>query len=325
MAFVYREEGNVSRAAGEYERVASEADDPEMRREALLEAGELYETAKATDRALAVYLAYVSQFPEPADTAVETRFKLAEMYRSTQDDAHYREQLRQIVAIDAAAGAGRSARIRYLAARSALVLTEDFYHRFGEIALVQPFAQSLKEKKRRMDAALDAFGGLVDYEVGEVTAAATFYMAEIYSDFSRALVASERPVDLVAAERQKYEDALEEEAFPFEEQAIEVHRKNLELLSTGVYNPWVEKSLGRLAELMPGRYAKFETSSGWVASIDSYAYRAPVARTAAAAGSAETAPQPDAGAAAEPSAELQPVEPAPGPAAPAEVSDAIAE
>ena len=61
MAFVYKQEGNPTRAAEEYERVAAEAKEPEARREALLVAGELYENAKATDRALAVYLAYVSR------------------------------------------------------------------------------------------------------------------------------------------------------------------------------------------------------------------------------------------------------------------------
>jgi hypothetical protein len=54
-----------------------------------------------------------------------------------------------------------------------------------------------------------------------------------------------------------------------------VHEKNLELMAAGLYNPWIEKSLGRLAELMPGRYAKFEESSGLIAAIDRYAYRAP--------------------------------------------------
>jgi hypothetical protein len=39
---------------------------------------------------------------------------------------------------------------------------------------------------------------------------------------------------------------------------------------------------------MPGRYAKFEASSGLIASIDTYAYRAPNARSAPA-GSAESA------------------------------------
>jgi tetratricopeptide (TPR) repeat protein len=282
LAFVYRQEGNLSRAAGEYERVAVEAENPELRREALLLAGELYEESGGVDRALAVYLDYVNQFPAPIETAAETRSKIAEMYKTRHDESAYHEQLRQIVEIDGAAGDQRSPRTRYLAAQAALVLSEQLYHGFAEIDLVQPFDQNLREKQRRMDAALEAFGRLVDYEVGEVTAAATFYMAEVYSEFSQALIESERPADLDPAEMRDYEAALEEEAFPFEERAIEVHQKNLELMSSGVYNPWIEKSLARLADLMPGRYAKFEASSGWIASLDSYAYQAPSARSTVA-------------------------------------------
>ena len=68
---------------------------------------------------------------------------------------------------------------------------------------------------------------------------------------------------------------LDEDAWPFEERAIEVHEKNLELLTAGLFNPWIERSLGQLAELMPGRYAKFEISSGFIASIDRYSYQVP--------------------------------------------------
>jgi len=127
-----------------------------------------------------------------------------------------------------------------------------------------------------MDAAIAAMDRLVEYEIADVTAAATFYIAETYLDFSRALVESERPADLQPADLPEYEQALDEEAFPFEEKAIDTHEKNLELLQAGVFNAWIEKSLGRLAELMPGRYAKSEMSSGFLMSIDSYVYRHPV-------------------------------------------------
>jgi Tfp pilus assembly protein PilF len=40
-------------------------------------------------------------------------------------------------------------------------------------------------------------------------------------------------------------------------------------LHAGLFNSWTEKSLSRLTELMPGRYAKRETSSGFVDAIDS--------------------------------------------------------
>ena len=46
-------------------------------------------------------------------------------------------------------------------------------------------------------------------------------------------------------------------------------------MSRGNYNAWVEKSLARLAELKPGRYAKAEISTGFLDAIDSYTYRVP--------------------------------------------------
>ena len=101
-------------------------------------------------------------------------------------------------------------------------------------------------------------------------------MAEVYFGFNRSLMESERPKDMQAVQLQDYEMALEETAFPFEEKAIGVHEKNLELMTAGrLYNPWIEQSLARLAQLMPGRYAKAEISSGYLASIDRYAYRSP--------------------------------------------------
>jgi tetratricopeptide (TPR) repeat protein len=277
LAHVYRKQGELELAAVEYERIAAEADSDELRREALLVAGELYEDAEVPTRALAVYRGYVDRYPEPLELVIETRFKIAMLHELLGDSQSQHAELRWIAQADRTAGARRTDRIRYLAARSSLVLTEGAFDRFAEVKLVQPFEQSLAKKQRRMDEALTAFGNLVDYEVGEVTAAATYYMAEIYRDFSAALLASERPDDLSGAEILDYELVLEEEAFPFEEKAIEVHEKNLELMDAGVYNRWIEKSLAQLGQLMPGRYAKFEQSSGPLDSVDRYAFAAPQA------------------------------------------------
>jgi len=277
IAFVYRQDGQLDRAAGEYERVAAESSDPELRGEALLVAGELYEQSNAIPKALEAYSRYVEEFPRPIDTAVETRFKMAGMYQSARDEAGYHAQLEEIVRIDAEAGAERTSRTRTLAARSALVLAEQLFRQFDELPLRQPFDASLAEKKRRMDEAVHALERLVDYQVGDVTAAATYYMAEIYFGLSRALMASERPAGLQGADLQDYELALEDEAYPFEEKAIEVHEKNMELMRTGLYNAWIDRSLGKLADLMPARYAKGEISSGFVGSIDRYAYSRPPA------------------------------------------------
>jgi hypothetical protein len=128
---------------------------------------------------------------------------------------------------------------------------------------------------------------------------------------------SERPADLTGAHLLDYEAVLEEEAWPFEERAIEVHEKNLELMVAGHFNPWIEKSLGQLADLMPGRYAKFEESSGFIDSIDSYAYRSPAAGRVPLE---ESVPEPSPADSVEP-----PAVPAEEPAAEPDVDEAAGE
>jgi tetratricopeptide (TPR) repeat protein len=293
IARAYRESGELSHAAGEYERLASESTDEAVRKESLLVAGDLYQQSNANDKALIAYQHYITDFPKPLETNLETRFKIAEIYKATHDDALYKKELTEIVSVDAAGGSERTGRTRTIAARSALVLAEQLYQACVAIKLRQPFETSLKEKRQRMDATIKAMTGLVDYQIADVTAAATFYMAETYFDFSRSLKESERPANMKGADLEKFEADLDEAAYPFEDKAIKVHEKNMEMLHAGVFNDWTQKSLSKLAEMVPGRYAKNEMSSGFIGAIDRYVYQSPLAQAAiqaAAASNAGTTP-----------------------------------
>ncbi|HEY6838007.1 MAG TPA: tetratricopeptide repeat protein, partial [Geobacteraceae bacterium] len=272
MAHVYREDGQLGLAATEYERVETEFKDEEVRRGALLLAAELHEQTGNKKQALAVYRRFVGYFPQPVEINLEMRTKIAHILKDENDQPGYLNELREIVAIDAAAGAGRTPRTKYLAGTAALVLAEQSYAQFAEVRLVKPFEANLRTKKELMKATTQAFNQLVEYEVGEVTAAATFYLAEIYHNFSRSLTESERPDGLDAQELQDFELAIEEQAYPFEEKAIQIHEKNLELIAVGTYNGWVDKSLGKLAKLVPVRYDKPEVPTELVASLESYAF-----------------------------------------------------
>src|SRR5499425_3173900 len=278
IAYAYRQSGELSHAASEYDRIASQSDDPALRSEALLDAGDLYAQSNSRERALEAYNRYVKEFPKPVETAIETRSKIAEMYKAAHDETLYHQQLEEIVAADAGAGSERTGRTRTLAARSALVLAEQLYENFAVVKLRQPFETSLQDKKQRMDTTIAAMGRLANYGIDEVTAAATYYMAETYSNFSRSLLESERPDDLKPEDLEEFKNKLDEAAFPFEEKAIGVHEKNMELLHAGAFNSWTEKSLNRLTELMPGRYAKHETSSGFLAAMDNQAQGLPASQ-----------------------------------------------
>lgn len=267
IAYVYQEDGKLALAAAEFERIETESKDEGIRREALLTAAGLYVKASGEDQALQVYRRFIAYFPAPLEPALEARQHVADILKGRKDRDAWHKELRQIVDTEARGGSGRSDRTRYLGATAALVLTEPVFEQYAAIRLAQPFDKSLKKKKAAMKAVNDAFGKLVAYEVGDVTAAATYYIAEAYADFSNSLKTSERPKGMDELEAEQYEEALDEQSYPFEEKSIQIHEKNLGLIAHGVYNPWIDKSLARLATLMPGRYARAESSSGYIARL----------------------------------------------------------
>ena len=273
LAVVYQESERYAEAAVEFVRIERESMDNDVRREALILAAKMYEKVEQHKQALGVYQRYVDLFPKPLEYALETRYKMANLYNSWGNESKYHLELKRVISIDKNAGKERSDRTRFLAAKSSLVLAEPTYESFAKIKLTKPFKKNLQRKQQAMTSSVEAFKNLIKYEVGDVTAAATYYLAEIYYNFSRSLAESERPSDLSDMEMEEYELALEDQIFPFEEKAISVHSKNLELISVGVYSSWIDKSLDRLGGLMPARYAKFEQSTGFIESMNQYQYQ----------------------------------------------------
>jgi len=272
IAFVYRSSGQLELAAAEYERIERESKDDGVRRGSLDIAAELYRQTGATKKELALYQRYVRIFPKPLDQVMDIHYRMAGVYKKLGQQSQYKNTLKQIVAMDSSGGRAKNDRTKYLAAQASLVLTEDKYERVIAVRLNKPFKANLKKKKRYMQEAIKAYSKLVDFEVADVTAAATYYMAEIYYDFSRALAKSERPKNLNAMEREQYELALEEQIYPFEEKAITMHKKNIELIQVGVFSNWIDKSIAKLGKLVPASYARAEASTGFVESIDAYRY-----------------------------------------------------
>ena len=168
---------------------------------------------------------------------------------------------------DRSAGSSRSERSKTLAARASLELATPLRDAFLAVNLSIPLQDSLKLKKSRMESALNAYGATAEYGVAEVTTAATFEIADLYYRLSKDLMASERPAELGPEELEQYEILLEEQAFPFEEQAIELHEVNVARTAEGVYDEWIKQSLEQLASLVPIRYAKDEIGEQFVASI----------------------------------------------------------
>jgi cellulose synthase operon protein C len=268
LAVAYSESNKPGQAAVEFEQMAqSPKETPEVQREATLQAADLYDKAGNSAKSRTMLEAFVKHFPQPLGPAMEARNKLSVIAGKAGDFGRRDYWLKDIIAADRSAGAARTDRSRALAAKATLTLAAPVREAFRSIKLVVPLKKSLAEKRKAMEAALKAYEAVADYQVADVTTAATFESAELYRQLGKDLMSSERPKNLKKDELEQYDVLLEEQAFPFEEKAIKLHEVNAARTKDGTYDEWVQKSFAALAQLNPGRYGKVEIGEQQVESI----------------------------------------------------------
>jgi hypothetical protein len=227
-------------------------------------AAELYEEDGQPERAIGIYKNYVKTYPYPLERSIELRHKIAESYRAKNDTRNLNYWLNDIIRADANGKSERSPRSKYLAATASLELIQPLHRSYKKTRLSIPLKTSLRKKKKLMQQSIDAYGKAMKYQVEEVTTEATFQIAEIYHDFAKSLMGSQRPKGLDAEQLEEYELLLEEQAFPFEEKAIDIHLANFKRIPAGTYDEPTKKSLQVLGELMPFRFAKIESTDVYV-------------------------------------------------------------
>ena len=189
------------------------------------------------------------------------------LYQRTGEQDKRRFWLNKKIQLQREMGKAATARATYLAASAQYVFAEDARYTFTQVRLSHPLKRSLKKKQSALKKALKAYEKVAAYEVAEFTTASTYHIGNLYVQLSKSIMKSDRPKDLSELELAQYEILLEEQAFPFEEQAIGLHEINMHRAWGGVYDNWVEQSFGELARLMPGRFNKAEKGVAYVQRI----------------------------------------------------------
>ncbi len=259
LAVAYTEAHRPGEAAAEFEHIASNpAEDRAVQREALLQSADLYSKANNTPKAVSMLEKFISANPAPVTDAEEARQRLADYAGRSGDVSRQDYWYREIIKADSQAGPQRTDRTHYLAAKAQLALAQPARDAFRGVRLTAPLKKSLVAKRKALEDAMSAYRRAAEYQVAEVTTAATFEMAELYRTLARDVMNSERPKNLKGEELQEYNSLLEEQVYPFEEQAIKAHEINTVRAKDGVYDEWVQKSFKVLAELKPARYGKTE-------------------------------------------------------------------
>ena len=269
LAVAYTQANRPGQAASEFEKIAADpAEDRAVQREALLQSADLYAKSNNVPKAVSMLEKFIASNPTPIVDAEEARQRLADYAAKSGDSPKRDYWYREIIKVDSQAGAQRTDRTHFLAAKAQLALAQPARDAFRAVRLTAPLKKSLVAKRKALDAAMEGYKKAAEYSVAEVTTASTYEIAELYRTLSKDIMASERPKSLKGEELEEYNSLLEEQVFPFEEQAIKAHELNTARAKDGVYDEWVQKSFQALAELKPARYGKTELTQDVVTSLN---------------------------------------------------------
>ena len=264
LAVVYTKTSHPLKAANEMIRLSNAKHyNANQRRELLWDAAVIYNENKRKKDANKILTAYVKNYPQPLEQAVEARQLLADFNKKTNRKKYY-YWLREIIKADNRGAKARTQRTHYLAATAYMELTLPLFKSYKAAHLTIPLKKSLKKKKGLMVKVVKSYDNAMKYRVAEITTAATYYIAEIYNDFASSLLNSQRPKKLNEDELDQYNVLIEEQAFPFEEKAIDIHTANAERVKDNIYDKWVKSSIKALSKLTPIRYAKVEKRESYV-------------------------------------------------------------
>ncbi|NKI17381.1 tetratricopeptide repeat protein [Spongiibacter sp. KMU-166] len=256
LATAYEREGRSGLAAATYQRIAARPEETHAtRRSASLLAARLYDSTNQTQNAVAAYQNYLRQYPQPLEPAIDARRRLADIAATRRDHNTYRNWLRDIIASDANNPSTRTAHTRQAAAQASLELGLIAVKAANSIMLDAPISASLPRRKQAMEQAIELLNQAAGYGVAEITTAATFELGGLYRQFATALLSSPRPA-LGADALSEYQLMLEDQAFPFEEKAINAFEANLKRLQQGHWNNGIQDSAAALAEMVPAHYGK---------------------------------------------------------------------
>lgn len=245
------------KAAKELERLSGADQSREYKMASLLKAAQLYSDNKQYKSAIRSFEKYAKQYTQPFPDYLYAMDQLAQLNEKLNSNKKRLSWYKKIITADKQApNEVKNNQTKQITANASMVLAEHYQQAFSKVELKQPLKKNLLRKKKFMQNSVNYYAKASSYGFADKTTQATYNIAKIYNDFSQALLNSEVPAHLNEDEQEQYTFLLEDQAFSFEEKAIEFHEVNLRYSNDGIFDKWVQNSLTQLQQLFPLRYKR---------------------------------------------------------------------
>lgn len=221
--------------------------------------GRAHQNAGRDRDAIDLYRKYLAKVPKNQDHRVQGYVLLAKALVKDNQAKQADEALKTAVTLGKQLKGHLGADGKYAAAQARYMQGERVLARFEEIKIegdVKQLKTRLKQKAELLKEAATIFLDTVSFSVAEWSTAALYQIGHIYEAFAKSLRESPAPSNLSDADKELYNQQIEEFVVPIEEKSLDAYengwKKAMEL---GIYNQWTAKmrdALGRLnAEMYP--------------------------------------------------------------------------
>jgi len=256
LIFAYLENDEPVSAAEKLVQVAKVSPDTEMASNALYRAAEIYQENDFNFEAVQLFASFTKKYPKLFDLNIEARQINVNYYAQIGQKADVLKWQKSIISFEKQYKAKSTDRSSYLAANASLSIAMLDLAGFNSLKLTLPLKKSLKTKTIALKKLISKFQSLVNYKVAEVQSASTYQIGLIYRNLAQDLINSERPEGLSELELDQYNILLEEEAFPFEEQAFDIFKINISKVPDGEFDKWIELTYEVLSVMNPTEYKR---------------------------------------------------------------------
>jgi hypothetical protein len=267
LVYAYLENNDPIPAAEKLVEISNSAEDSSVASNSLYRAAEIYLENDFAYEAVGLLEEFTKRYPEQFALNVEAYHQNIVYFKGRDDYRKVTQWREALVEYERDNIERRSARSAYLAANASLSLIDKDIVKFEELSLTLPLKKSLAQKTRNLKSLVSKLEDLADYEVSEVISAATYKIATIYRTLAQDIMNSERPEKLTELQLEQYDILLEEEAYTFEEQALEIYQINLDRVPSGEYDKWIAATYEVLAEMNP---TEFERKPKVIIHADEY-------------------------------------------------------
>lgn len=231
---------------------AAEAD------EVVFQMGKAHQNAGRNKEAVELYRRYLSR-TKNIDHKAQGYVRLAEAQIKTKDERGADESLKSAVLIGKRQKGQLGPDGKFAVAHARYMEGERILQKFEQIQIqgdVKQLSGRLKQKAELLKQASTVFLDTVSLGVAEWSTAALFQIGHTYESFAKALRDAPPPSGLSDADKESYQQQIDEFVVPIEERSLDAYENGWKkAIDLGIYNQWTAKmrdALGRLnGELYP--------------------------------------------------------------------------